>query len=271
MKLSERMRKFEQQEVSRELMTQLPVLARMDGRAFHRFTKKLERPFDQKFHQMMIETTANLLWETGAKVGYTTSDEITLFWPSMEPEYQITFGRKIQKLTSSLAALTTAYFEQQKFRHDHSVFIENTGAPTTFDARVWTVPNVDEGINTFLWRETEATKNSISMAARIEYSQKELDGKSSKKQQEMLWIKGVNWDDYPVDFKRGTYLISTSITMPFTTEEIAKLPEKHEARTNSDLEITRNVVKTLDIPPLIRIGNRYEVLIEGLPPLVVEN
>jgi len=268
MNFAERMRKYEQAETSPEFMEQLPVLARMDGRAFHRFTKKLARPYDAVFHQMMIETTANLIWETSANFGYTTSDEITLCWINTDHNSQMIFGRKKQKLVSSLAAMTTAFFEQQKFRHNHQVFIETTGTPCTFDARVWTVPTITEAINNFLWREQEATKNSISMAARTLYSQKQLDGKTSDQQQEMMWVQGMNWNEYPADFKRGTYLIRSHITMPFSAEEIEKLPEKHEARTNPDLEVRRNVVKTLEIPPLGQIHNQHQVLVLGLEPIL---
>ena len=268
MNFAERMRKYEQAETSPEFMEQLPVLARMDGRAFHRFANKLAKPFDAVFHQMMIETTANLIWETSANIGYTTSDEITLCWTNVEHKSQMMFGRKKQKLVSSLSAMTTAFFEQQKFRHDHKVFIENTGAPCTFDARVWTVPTVTEAINNFLWREQEATKNSISMAARTLYSQKQLNGVSSDKQQEMMWVQGMNWNDYPADFKRGTYLIRSSIKVPFSAEEIEKLPPLHDARKNPELEVTRNVVKTLELPPLGKILNQHQVLVLGLEPIL---
>jgi tRNA(His) 5'-end guanylyltransferase len=267
MNFAERMRKYEQAETSQEFMEQLPVLARMDGRAFHRFAGKLEKPYDATFHQMMVETTVDLLWETGAQIGYTTSDEITICWTNVEHESQMMFGRKKQKLVSSLAAMTTAFFSEQRYHHNHSVFIENAGAPCTFDARVWTVPTATEAINNFLWREQEATKNSISMAARTLYSQKELDGKTSKEQQEMMWTQGINWNEFPADFKRGTYLIKTHITVPFTVEEIEKLPPKHHARTNPELEYKRNVVKTLDIPPLEKIQNQYQVLIYGNEPI----
>ena len=269
--LSDRMRAYEQQETSSVFMEHLPILARMDGRAFHRFANKLKRPYDTVFHQMMIETTANLLWETGAQIGYTTSDEITLCWPLQDPKYQMMFGRNKQKLVSSLAAMSTAFFELQKFRQDSSVFIKNTGAPCTFDARVWTVPNVHEALNNFQWREAETIKNSISVSARTLYSQKELNGITSDEQQKMMWVKGLNWSDYPADFKRGTYLIKDTITINFNAEaeDIEKLPLLHEGRKNPNLAVTRNVVKTLELPQIDRITNLEDVLIHGMEPIII--
>ena len=270
--LSDRMRAYEQQETSSVFMEHLPILARMDGRAFHRFSNKLQRPYDAVFHQMMIETAATLLWETGAQIGYTTSDEITLCWTLQDPKYQMMFGRNKQKLISSLASMTTAFFELQKFRHDSSVFIENTGAPCTFDARVWTVPNVQEALNNFQWRESETIKNSILASAKTLYSQKELKGITSDEQQKMMWVKGLDWSDYPSAFKRGTYLIKDTITINFNAEaeDIEKLPLLHEVRKNPNLEVLRNVVKTLELPPLDRITNLEEVLLHGLEPITVE-
>ena len=270
--LSDRMRTYEQQETSSVFMEHLPILARMDGRAFHRFANKLQRPYDPVFHQMMIETAATLLWETGAQIGYTTSDEITLCWTLQDPKYQMMFGSNKQKLISSLASMTTAFFELQKFRQDSSVFIENTGAPCTFDARVWTVPNVQEALNNFKWREAEAITNSILASARTLYSQKELNGISSDEQQKMMWVKGLDWSAYPADFKRGTYLIKDTITINFNAEaeDIEKLPLLHEARENSNLEVVRNVVKTLDLPPLDNITNLEDVLLHGMEPIPVD-
>jgi tRNA(His) 5'-end guanylyltransferase len=270
--LSDRMRAYEQQETSSVFMEHLPILARMDGRAFHRFANKLQRPYDAVFHQMMIETAATLLWETGAQIGYTTSDEITLCWTLQDPKYQMMFGSNKQKLISSLASMTTAFFELQKFRHDSSVFIENIGAPCTFDARVWTVPNVQEALNNFQWRESETIKNSILASAKTLYSQKELKGITSDEQQKMMWVKGLDWSDYPSAFKRGTYLIKDTITINFNAEaeDIEKLPLLHEVRKNPNLEVLRNVVKTLELPPLDRITNLEEVLLHGLEPITVE-
>jgi tRNA(His) 5'-end guanylyltransferase len=136
----------------------------------------------------------------------------------------------------------------------------------TFDARVWNVPNTSEGANVFLWREWDATKNSISMAASHYYSHKTLHEKTGSEKQELLFQKGINWNDYPTYFKRGTYVQRRTEEIPFSTEELSKLPEKHTARVNPELKVTRSVVKVLDLPPLGSILNREAVIFYGADP-----
>jgi tRNA(His) 5'-end guanylyltransferase len=133
----------------------------------------------------------------------------------------------------------------------------------TFDARVWNVPNVVEGANVFLWREQDATKNSISMAARSYYSHKILMNKNGSEMQEMLFQKGINWNDYPTFFRRGTYIQRRKVERLFTAVELDKLPLKHEARRNPNLSFNRTEIIALELPPLRKITNRSEVVFYG--------
>ncbi len=137
----------------------------------------------------------------------------------------------------------------------------------TFDARVWNVPNRMEATNNFLWREWDATKNSVSMAASALYSPKQMLGKHSGQLQAMLLEKDVNWNDYPASFKRGTYVQRQVTSASFTADEIQHLPERHAARTNPDLKVERSIVTVLDMPPLGTVTNREEVIFHGAKPL----
>lgn len=263
--LGDRMKVYENAESDRKLIPLLPVIARLDGRGFSRFTKGLARPYDKRMSDLMIATTEYLVEETNARCGYTQSDEITLGF--YEPDYKVElmFGGRIQKLVSTLASLATGFFNQNL-----STFIpEKTRKLPTFDCRVFNVPNITEGANAFLWREKDATKNSISMAARHYYSHNQLMNKNGSQMQEMLFQKGVNWNDYPAFFKRGTYIQRRIETNKFTQEEIESLPPKHEARLNPNLEFERSVVKQLALPPLHTINNRAEVIFFGEDPLPV--
>src|SRR4051794_23880386 len=143
------------------VMPGLPVLARLDGRAFHTFTRGLPRPFDPRLTALMVATTKALVGEFDARVGYTQSDEISLLWQQPSPNSQLPFGGRVLKLTSVLAATATAYFG--RLLPDH--LPEKRDAVPVFDGRVWNVPTQDEAANYFLWREHDATKNSLSMAA----------------------------------------------------------------------------------------------------------
>lgn len=262
----DRMKMYEQAEAGRMCLPLLPVIARLDGKCFHNFTKHLERPYDKRFSDLMIATTEQLVDETNARLGYTQSDEINLVFYSDNIKSEIFFNGKIQKMVSVIASMTTAYFNQKvpDYLPDNSKHI------ALFDCRIWTVPNLVEAANAILWREQDATKNSVSMAAQSVYSTKQLHGKSGSEQQEMLFVKGINWNDYPAFFKRGIFIQRKRVSMKFTTEEIDKLSPKHEARTNPDLEIERSIVEIIDMPPFNQVVNRVEVIFDGDFPIIKE-
>jgi tRNA(His) guanylyltransferase len=260
--LGDRMKMYEMAEAGRRLMPLVPVLARIDGRAFHSFTRGMRRPYDEDFSAAMIETTAALVHETNACMGYTQSDEITLAWHSTDLKSQIWFDGRVCKMTSQLAAWATLEFYLAITRR----LPECGSRKPTFDARVWTVPNRTEAANVFVWREWDATKNSISMAAQSVCSHRELHGKHGGEMQEMLFQKGINWNDYPAYFKRGTYVQRRTVRKPFTAAEIERLPPKHEARSNPNLTIERNEIAVLEMPPIQTVENRVMVIFEGATP-----
>lgn len=259
----DRMKLYEMAEAGRKLMPLLPVMARIDGRGFSKFTKGLKRPFDERLSHLMIATTKWLVEETVACMGYTQSDEISLTWYADNMKSQVFFDGRIQKMTSQLAALATVRFKSLLPQYLPQEYADRL---PTFDARVWNVPNIVEGSNTFLWREQDATKNSISMAARAYYSHKQIMNKNGTEMQEMLFQKGINWNDYPPFFKRGTFIQRRTVSRPFTVEEIEKLPPKHAAHTNPDLRIERSEVLPLEMPPFVRVTNRPEVIYLGEEP-----
>ena len=262
--LGDRMKMYEDVESGRRLMPLLPALARIDGRAFHGFTRGMERPFDPVFSSCMVDTTVALVRDTGACMGYTQSDEITLAWHSQTTQSQIWFDGRVAKMTSQLAAQATLIF----YRLVLERMPQYASRLPTFDARVWNVPNRAEGTNVFLWREWDAAKNSVSMAASAYYSHKELMGKNSPQKRDMLHAKGVNWNDYPVLFKRGAYVQRRIVSMPVSAEELDRLPPKHAARTNPTLVVERSVYGVLDMPPIGTVTNRDEVIFDGAIPIV---
>lgn len=265
------MKGYEGMEADRRLMPLLPVLARIDGRSFHSFTRGMERPYDANFSRLMKDTMLYLLEETNACMGYTQSDEITLAWHSTDPKSQIWFDGRIAKMTSQLAAHATLAFNNALSAldsHGDQWARKFSGRYPTFDARVWNVPNQTEGANVFVWREWDATKNSISMAASSLYSDKQLHGKNGSQKQEMLFQKGVNWNDYPTFFKRGVYAQRRVTTKAFSTSELAKLPPRHEAHTNPDLMVERSEFRVLELPIITTILNREDVIFAGKDPVL---
>lgn len=223
--LGDRMKVYESMANPR-LLPRVPILARLDGRTFHTFTKHAARPFSATFHGFMVEVTRALVLESQATVGYTQSDEITLAW--IENPF---FDGNVQKMCSTLAALASTHLGTM--RRDPKDGLAWGRGPPTFDCRVWAVPNLAEAANVFLWRQQDASRNSVQMAARFYFSHKECDGKDTKELQEMLFQKHmVNWNSYPAAFKRGTFVVRATEKRELTPAQLAELPELHEAKKN---------------------------------------
>ena len=143
----DRMKLYEGMEAGRRFMPLLPVLARIDGRSFHSFTRGMDRPFDAVFSNAMVDTTAALVRETGACMGYTQSDEITLAWYSDNPKTQIWFDGRIAKMTSQLGAQATLIF----YRLVLERMPKNADRMPSFYARGWNGPNLGERGEVFFW------------------------------------------------------------------------------------------------------------------------
>ena len=137
--LGDRLKAQEQVEAGRRANPKLPLMARLDGKSFHTFTRGLARPYDTALSYLMIDTTKYLVEQTHAKLGYTQSDEITLYWwnPAGPVESSYMYDGKFQKLTSVLASMASAYFNQEVPKRLPS----KAGALPVFDCRVWNVPD----------------------------------------------------------------------------------------------------------------------------------
>lgn len=257
--LGDRMKDYEQAEAGRLLMPRLPSLARLDGRCFKAFTRGLEKPYDERLVRLMQEVMLKLVEETRACCGYTQSDEITLLFNG---EVEVFFEGKIQKMTSVLAAMCSVWFN--RLLPDY--LPEKAEKLPVFDCRVWAVPNDQEAVNAVLWREFDATRNSVQSAARSIYSHNECHKKNTSELQEMLYEKDINWNDYPSFFKRGSYAMKRRVMKTLTPEELAKIPERYRP----DGPVERNVVQLVELPPLNRIINRAEVLFDGDEPQLAE-
>jgi len=257
--MGDRMKDYENQTCGIKMLPLIPVIARLDGKGFSKFTKGLKRPYDERLSNLMIETTKYLVKETNANCGYTQSDEITLMWYSDSHVSKIYFDGRLFKMISDLASMASVFFNSKLGEY----LPEKKDKMPRFDCRVFNVPTVEEAVNVFYWREKDATKNSITMAASEFYSHNFLMGKNGSEKQELLFQKGVNWNNYPAFFKRGTYIQRKRTFTKFSTEEIENLPIKHKARINPDLEIERWIIDKVDLPPMSTIANRVDVIVYG--------
>lgn len=191
-----------------------PICVRIDGKAFHTYTRGLERPFDKRLSEAMIETMNYLVEKADARLGYTQSDEISLVFFKTAPHQQNFFGSRVQKLTSVLASMATAKFNAEV----HKKIPEKSDVFAFFDCRVWNVPTLQDAADVFVWRQEDAIKNAVSMAASAYYSHKVLHGKNSMEKIAMLKEKGIDWNDYPLFFKSGTYAMRKHIEVEMSEE-----------------------------------------------------
>ncbi len=190
---------------------------RIDGKAFHTYTKGMTRPFDIGFMEDMNET-ARYLCENiqGAKVAYVQSDEISIVLTDFDKiNTDMWFNGNIQKIVSVSASLATARFNQLRFDRCFSMnneypelqesLIQYKHLPqlAMFDSRVFSISTFTEVINYLIWRQQDTVRNSIQSVAQSLYSHKELNGKNQSDLQEMIFQKGINWNDYPISQKRG--------------------------------------------------------------------
>lgn len=267
MNLGERQKLYESV-TDRILIPNLPVILRLDGRAFHSWCRRAVRPYDERVQRLFDETTKHLVEETNAVVGYTQSDEITLvLYNYAIPDSQIMFNGREAKLLTVVTSIATEKFNSLV----EEVWPERKGDAARFDARVFNVPTIEEAANNLLWRELDASRNSVSMAAQSMFSHNELQKKNNSEMQEMMWSqRGVNWNDYPSRFKRGAYFKRVLVERKFTTEELEKLPEKHAARKDPNLLIQRHLITRVELPPMSKIANKAGVIFHGEEPQMYE-
>lgn len=185
------------------------TMMRLDGKSFHTFTKqmKFERPYDLRLMRVMDQTAIALCENIqGAVMAFTQSDEITLLLTDFATIHtDAWFDGNIQKMCSVSASIATVAFNNSMYL-DEDILANMTNV-AYFDSRVWSMPSRDEVINNLIWRQQDASRNSIQMAAQSMYSQKELHGKNTSVLQEMMFQKGTNWDKFPIGFKRGRIIL----------------------------------------------------------------
>lgn len=242
----------------------LPVIIRLDGNNFSSYTKPLNKPFDEKFNELMVDTAKHLVKETNAVISFVQSDEITLVLYQADKNKEIYHNGKKQKILSKLTGVCVNFFNERRreLLPDHNKM-------ANFDCRMYQTPTLADAANQILWRELDATKNSIQMLGQSHFSHKSLQGLHSGQIQNKLLIeKNVNWNDLPVKYKRGVYVRRDRVKTLFTTEEIENLPAKHRARTNPKLVTERTIIKTIEYPILKDITNKVDVLFYNDKPVL---
>lgn len=203
-------------------------ILRLDGKAFHTYTRGCERPFDAGLIHDMNETAIYLCKNIqGAKIGFVQSDEISILMTDFEThQTDAWFDGNIQKIVSVAASLAASKFNQLRLVRK-AIALGYNGLQSgmiayetiqemklaDFDARTFTIPSKTEVANMFLWRQQDTVRNSISSVAQSLYSSKELHGKNMSEQQDMIHEKGQNWNDYDPMIKRGRFIYKKEINL----------------------------------------------------------
>jgi tRNA(His) guanylyltransferase len=208
--LGDRMKRYE--DITRfKLPPRTYTLLRVDGRAFHTWTRGLAKPYDQLLMKIMDKTAIALCEEiAGAQFAFVQSDEISILAVDfLEIGTQAWFDGLVQKWCSVAAAIATMTFNVEvtkAVQQNLEMNITEIGSKkpcATFDARVWTIPDHVEVENYFVWRQQDAVRNSVMMLARAHASHKQLHGKNQSAQHEIIHAAGDNWEKHPARFKHG--------------------------------------------------------------------
>lgn len=237
--LGDRMKSFYENRYRLYFPNRLPIIIRIDGKAFHTYTRGLNRPFDNIFITAMQNTTLDLVKNIGGcKLGYVQSDEISLLLTNDDTlQTQAWFDNNIQKIVSVSASMATIYFNKN-FQELKEAWLDDYNeawhhskeedlycstllkkeATAMFDSRAFVLPK-EEVNNYFYWRQLDASRNSILSCAQSYIGKKQSFGfKCDELQDKLFTEKGINWNDLPTERKRGSCVI-------FKNVEIDKLDD----------------------------------------------
>lgn len=236
--LGTRMKEFYETIPKTKLMRRTPVAIRIDGKAFHTFTRGFKKPFDDVLIKSMQETMKYLCENIqGCVFGYTQSDEITLILVDYKKlNTSAWFDYEVQKMCSISASMATMAFNKffaenvtskiseyrtsmvpqsvimsLKVKEYHETLRAAVQKGAMFDARCFNIPR-EEVTNLVYWRQLDAARNSVQMVGQANFSHKELQNKSCGMIKDMLYMKkGIEWNDYPTVCKRGTACYKTTV------------------------------------------------------------
>ncbi len=222
--LGDRMKRAEKVS-KRYLSIRTPVIIRIDGKAFHTFCRNFDKPFSDILHKIFCETVMNVMSScgiSGAKLAYFQSDEISILltdWTNHET--QAYFDYNVSKLESVICSMVTAHFNNKIAEYCRYSLEENETLNSLrfenklayFDARAFNLSK-DEVVNYFIWRQQDASRNSIQMLGSAHFSVSKLHCKNNKQVQEMLITqKDINWNNLETWKKRGTCVKYVSVSV----------------------------------------------------------
>lgn len=214
--LGTRMKTYYEDPAKTSLIRRMPVAIRVDGKAFHTFTRGFQKPYDRLLMTTMQETMLYLCENIqGCILGYTQSDEITLILVDYQKlETSAWFDNEVEKICSVSASMATLafnkFFDANVCNLDPDVSSEKSNAyymasqrGALFDSRCFNIPK-EEVTNLIYWRQLDAMRNSVQMAGRAVFSHRELEHRNTDEIKAMLLARGIDWEAYATDEKRGS-------------------------------------------------------------------
>lgn len=253
-----RMKTFYEQIPKTKLMRRCPVAIRCDGRSFHTFTKKFQKPFDEVLIKTMQETMKYLCENIqGCVLAYTQSDEITFILIDYKKlTSSAFFDYEVQKICSITASMATMAFNKffenniQEFSESNEcrgldikyldIYREALNKGAMFDARCFNIPK-EEVTNLCYWRQLDATRNSIQMVGQANFSHRELQNKSCNDIQDMLMTqKGINWNNLPTYQKRGSCCVKNKIIIE-NNDEVATAQLRNTSKPENEWIIDKEI------------------------------
>ena len=211
----------------------MPIILRIDGKAFHTYTKGCKRPVDENLVGVMNETAAYLCRNVqGCQVAYVQSDEISLLVNNYHTnDTQPWFDCNLQKMVSVSAGMASAVFTSLSGKIWGGI-----SKIAIFDSRAFVMPK-DDVNNYMLWRQQDATRNSVQMLARTLYSHKELNGKDNAQLQQLCLAKGTDWNNCPTSQKRGRCIVKVSAIKSGTNPKTGETFTANRTEWSVDNEI----------------------------------
>ena len=276
--LGKRMKEFYENVPKTRLVRRMPVAIRIDGKAFHTFTKGFAKPFDEVLIKAM-QNTMKYLCENiqGCVLGYHQSDEITLILIDYKKLTSAAwFDYEVQKVCSIAASMATMAFnkffaeEVKRFNYNiprehnedlnrkmydqYAVYSRALSKGAMFDARCFNIPK-EEVTNLIYWRQVDAARNSVQMVGQANFSHKELHEKSCNEIQDMLMTqKGINWNDFPTYQKRGSCCIKSDRTTTASVDGKTIAVERPHWIIDNDIPQFKNEAREY-VDRLIRVSD----------------
>lgn len=231
-------------------MDDIPLILRLDGRSFSKYTKKLnlEKPFDKRLRDIFIEVSKDLIKEFNPKYVYTFSDEINILFEA------IPFNGRIEKIDSVISSFISASFMKHLIlkRDLFDVDIFSLKVPS-FDCRI--ISTSTHTKEYFKWRQDEAWRNCLNSYAQYilnkTHNNKETANLLYKLNKsdinELLFENGINIAHVPTWHKRGVCL-----------HKILEEKEGYNPKLNEKNISTRTKIKVNLEMEIIQTKNKHK-------------